>query len=135
MSRVVTISEASSIAIHSLVLIAQSGESLNVNKISERMGASRHHVAKVMQRLVKEGFVSSNRGPTGGFALKVLPYDLNLLTIFEAIEGKLEETKCPLDHHICPFDHCLMGNIVQKMTAEFREYMGNKTLADLMIPS
>lgn len=96
------------------------------------MGASRHHVAKVMQRLVKEGFVSSNRGPTGGFALKVAPDELDLLSIFEAIEGKLDETKCPLDHPICPFNYCMMGNIVQKMTGEFRDYMGNKTLSDLM---
>lgn len=132
LSKVVTISEASSIAIHSLVLIARSGESMNVNKIAESMGASRHHVAKIMQRLVKEGYVNSNRGPTGGFSLKIEPEKLTLLHIFEAIEGKLEITPCPLDHPICPFNRCLMGNILQEMTEGFREYMQNKKLADLI---
>ena len=132
MSRVVSISEASSIAIHSLVLIARSNENVNVNQLAERMGASKHHIAKIMQRLVKEGYLSSNRGPTGGFSLKIIPEQLSLLAIYESIEGQLDETKCPLDHPICPFEHCLMGNIVTTMTDAFRQYMGNKTLADFL---
>lgn len=132
LSRVVSISEASSIAIHSLVLIARSHENVNVNQLAERMGASKHHIAKIMQRLVKEGFLNSNRGPTGGFSLKIIPEQLSLLAIYESIEGPLDDTKCPLDHPICPFDHCLMGNIVTTMTDAFRKYMGNKTLADFI---
>jgi Rrf2 family protein len=132
MSKIISISEAASIAIHSMVLIAGADSSLNVTAISERTGSSKHHVAKILQRLVKEGYLSSNRGPSGGFSLHIKPEDLTLLQIYEAIEGKLLDTKCPLDHPVCPFDKCLMGNIVSKMTREFKEHMSNHTLADFL---
>ena len=67
MNKVVQLSEASSIGIHAMVLIAQSEVHMNVSDLAERIGASRNHLAKVMQRLVKDGFVKSSRGPTGGF--------------------------------------------------------------------
>ena len=130
MSRIISISEAASIAIHSMVLIASSKEGLNVTKIAERMGASKHHVAKIMQRLVKEGFLYSQRGPTGGFHLNKEPGDISMLDVFETIEGKLTETACPMEHPICPFDKCLMGGIVTKMTKEFKDYMSNQLLSD-----
>lgn len=130
MSKVITISEAASIAIHSMVLIAGAHDHLNVTQITERMGSSRHHVAKILQRLVKEGYLRSNRGPAGGFTLNKPAGDVSLLEIYETIEGKLSETSCPLDHPVCPFDKCLMGNIVTKMTREFRKYMEEQKLSD-----
>lgn len=130
MSRIITISEASSIAIHSMVLIAAAKENLNVVKIAERTGSSKHHVAKILQRLVKEGYLTSNRGPAGGFALRLLPEDISLLDVYETIEGKLSETSCPLEHPVCPFDKCLMGGIVTKMTREFKKYMAEQKLSD-----
>ena len=130
MSKIITISEAASIAIHSMVLIAGTHDHLNVTQIAERMGSSRHHVAKILQRLVKEGYLRSNRGPAGGFTLNKPAGDVSLLEIYETIEGKLSETSCPLDHPVCPFDKCLMGNIVTKMTREFRKYMEEQKLSD-----
>ena len=66
MSKIVSLSEAASIAIHGMILVARSDKLVNVNKIAEINTSSRHHVAKVFQRLVKEGFINSNRGPSGG---------------------------------------------------------------------
>jgi DNA-binding IscR family transcriptional regulator len=45
---------------------------------------------KVLQRLAQVGFLSSTRGPNGGFVLRKKPADINLLQIYEAIEGKLQ---------------------------------------------
>jgi Rrf2 family protein len=129
MSKIVSMSEAASIAIHGIVLVARSAEPVNVVQIAEATGASRHHVAKIMQRLAKNGYLSSLRGPAGGFSMKANPSEISLLEVFEAIEGKIEITKCPLDKPICPFEKCLMDNVTNKMTTEFREYMGKQTLA------
>jgi DNA-binding IscR family transcriptional regulator len=49
MSKIISLSEAASIAIHGMVLIASAKENLNVIKISERTGASKHHVAKILR--------------------------------------------------------------------------------------
>jgi Rrf2 family protein len=126
----VALSEAATIALHSMVLIAQSETRLNVIQISELIGSSRHHVAKVMQRLSKENLVSSNRGPTGGFILKQDPSQIRLIDIYEAIEGKMELCNCPGNKATCPFGNCILGDLTNKLGGAFKEHLETKTLAD-----
>jgi Rrf2 family protein len=128
MSKIVSLSEAASIALHGLILIAREQEGLNVIKIAERTNTSKHHVAKVMQRLVKAGFLYSQRGPNGGFALKKKPAEINFLDIYETIEGNIEINACPMEKPICPFDKCIMNNVTNKMTNEFRSYLKEQTI-------
>ncbi len=132
MSKVVQLSEASSIAIHAMVLIARSKEHINVNRIAELTGSSRNHLAKVMQRLVKEGFVRSTRGPAGGFVLNKNMDEISLLDIYECIEGPIEVGHCPLDRPVCPFDKCLMGGIVHDTTKQIKDYFKKHTIKDLL---
>ncbi len=128
MSRLFTLSEASSIGLHGLVLIAKSENGLNVLDIAEKIDSSKHHVAKVLQRLVKAGFLGSHRGPGGGFFLKKPARDISLLEIYETIEGKIVITDCPLDKPVCPFDKCIINNITGRMTGEFKDYLDGQTL-------
>lgn len=132
MSKVFTLSEAASIAIHSMVLIAKSEGMMNVNKIAERTGSSKHHVAKVLQRLVKEDYLTSIRGPHGGFELNKDPNNINLLEIYETIEGQLVVTECPMENPICPFDKCILGNVVADMTVKFRDYLKSHSLKEYL---
>lgn len=128
--KIFNLSEAASIAIHSMVCIAKSGDMTNVVKISEEFKFSKHHVAKVMQRLNKMGLVGSNRGPSGGFYLLKEPKEITLLDVYEAIEGKMASSDCSMgyDHDNCPFTDCLLGTIVSDMTLQFRDYLAEKTL-------
>ena len=121
-------SEAASIGIHCMVFIAKSDKMVNVNKLSEKFNFSKHHVAKVMQRLNKVGMLGSSRGPAGGFFLKVSPAEVSLLDIYEAIEGKLPKMNCPMGYDHCPFKKCLLGTIVNDMSEHFRNYLEEKTL-------
>lgn len=132
MSRIVSLSEAASIGIHGIILIARSAEPINVVKISEFTGTSKHHVAKVMQRLVKENFISSQRGPTGGFRMRQKPGEISFLNIYEAIEGKMDMPECPMDKQVCPFDKCIMDNVMNKMTAEFHDYLDQQKVSDYL---
>ena len=129
MSKIVTFSEASSLAIHAVVLIAQSdGQLINVNKIAEATGASRNHLAKVMQRLVKQGIVSSLRGPNGGFKMKMPATEVSLYTIYESIEGPIIIEGCPLERPICPFEKCIMGGIIHRVTNDMKKYLMESTV-------
>lgn len=132
MSKLITLSEASSIGIHSMVLIAQEGGMVNVLKISDSTGSSRHHVAKILQRLVKDDFLTSIRGPYGGFTLKKKPSEISLLQIYESIEGPIEISKCTVDYPVCPFSKCLMGTVMTKLTREFKEYLKRSTLDEFL---
>ncbi|MFH1160389.1 MAG: Rrf2 family transcriptional regulator [bacterium] len=96
MAKVFSLSEASSIAIHSIVLIARSASGINVVKIAAHTGFSKNHIAKILQRLAKSDLLKSVRGPLGGFSLKKEPKEYNLLEVDQAIEGPIEETDYPL---------------------------------------
>jgi Rrf2 family protein len=129
MSKLFDLSDASSIAIHAMVLVAKSKSPINAIQISEATSTSKHHVAKVMQRLVKGEFISSQRGPTGGFVLRKTANEVSFLDIYESIEGKVQITHCMFDTPVCPLDRCIMNNITKKMTEEFVNYLKNQNLA------
>ncbi len=132
MAKIVTLTEAASIALHGMIIVAKSETMVNVVQIAEVTGSSKHHVAKIFQRLVKDNFLNSHRGPTGGFTLKKRPEEITLLDLYESIEGKIEVKNCPHDKAVCPFDLCIMENVTKKMTNDFREHLVNHTLADYL---
>ena len=132
MSKVFALSEAASIAIHSMVLIARSENGMNVMHVAEMTGFSKNHIAKVLQRLVKNDLLKSVRGPAGGFTMRKNPGDVTLLEIYESIEGPLDITDCPLSNDICNFEKCVMGNVVNKMTLEFKKFLKDQTLKGYM---
>jgi Rrf2 family protein len=129
MSKLFNLSDAASIAIHAMVLVAKSDRPLNVIQIAEATHTSKHHVAKVMQRLAKDNFVSSQRGPTGGFILKKAAEEINFLEIYESIEGHSEISHCLFNIPVCTFDKCIMNGITQKMSEEFINYLKSQTLS------
>ncbi len=128
MAKIVTLSEAASIALHGMILVAKADKMINVVQIAEMTSSSKHHVAKVFQRLVKQKFVESHRGPSGGFTIKRKPEDLTLLEIYEAIEGKIEIQECPMDKQVCPFDKCILNSVTKDMTNHYRDYLKGQTL-------
>lgn len=133
MAKIVNISEAVTIALHSVIIIAkQNGQQVNVNYIANATESSKFHIAKVLQKLVKDGFLGSNRGPSGGFYLLDDPKDLTLLQIYESVEGRIVVSRCPLGKATCPLGDCVFDDMTMKMTKEFKDYLESKTLADYM---
>jgi len=127
------VSEAVSLAIHSLLLLAQGdGEYQKVKDLAREIGVSEAHLAKVFQRLARVGLLESVRGPQGGFTLARPRESITLLEIFEAIEGPFPEGgECLLQREACPFGACIFGGLIGRVNREFREYLGSKTLADI----
>lgn len=132
MAKIVNITEAVTIALHSIIIIAKRANQTNVNYIANATGSSKFHIAKVLQKLVKDGYLGSHRGPSGGFFLAGKPEDITLLEIYESIEGKIVVSKCPLGKNTCPFGECVFENLTMDMSNKFRDYLGSKTIASYM---
>ncbi len=128
MAKLIHLSEAASLGIHAMVLIAQQETHVKVHDLAEQIGASRNHLAKVLQQVVKFGYLRSVRGPGGGFLLNKPVSQISILDIYEAIEGKIEIPVCPLVRPLCPFNMCLMSNILKDVTTNVRDYFQNSTL-------
>jgi len=132
MSKIVHLSEAASLGLHAMVLIAGSKSLVKVTDIAKITNSSKNHLSKVMQRLVKDGLVKSTRGPAGGFLLNKPSKDITLLEIYQSIEGTISNNGCPLEKQVCPFEKCIMGNLVNKMTDDFISYFKSQTLEDFI---
>jgi Rrf2 family protein len=131
MSRLVHISEAASLAIHSLALIASSTGRLNAKKISEILHVSQNHLAKILQVLAKNEYLESNRGPGGGFTFKKKADQISMLEIYQLIEGNVDCQFCGITENHCPFITCIFGGKPDKLTNEFVDYLTNTKISDL----
>ena len=88
MSKIINMSEAASIAIHSILVVAKSEVKLNANQLAEQLNFSRSQLVKQMNPLTKNGYLTSERGPKGGFVLNKSPKKISLLEIYEAVEAQ-----------------------------------------------
>lgn len=131
MSKVVHISEAASLAVHSMAIIASGNAKLNVGQIAAYTGSSKNHLAKVLQILVKNDYLGSNRGPKGGFVLKADAGKVSLLEIYELIEGTIEKCHCGINENKCPFINCVFGDHLDRFSADFIEYLSKTKIADI----
>ncbi len=132
MGQVLKISEAASIAMHALILLAEKrGEPVNNLRIAEAFGISANHSSKVMQRLLKSGYVSAVRGPKGGYSLAVDPKNVTLLEIYSTIDGKPDTSPCLFGRgKHCSLKTCLFSKLNREADELFNKHLGSVTLAD-----
>ncbi len=131
MANLLKISEAASLALHSLVLMGSDPlEPLTTNRIASLLGVSEAHLSKVLQRLAREGFVKSMRGPKGGFVLAKPGTSITLLEVYESIEGPVSWNDCLLDAPICG-GKCIFGGLLAEVNRRVKTYLAETTLDQL----
>lgn len=60
---------------------------VTIAEIAERFGISRTHLMKVVNRLVRAGFLSGKRGKGGGLSLAQAPGQIRIGDVFRAMEA------------------------------------------------
>jgi len=126
------VSERMNLAAHALQYMAASADEapMPVSELAGRMGVSESHLAKVMQRLVKCGFLGSTRGAKGGFFFRKSPSEISILDVYESIEGPLVAPACLLEKKLCANDECILGKLLEEMTVLARKRLGEKKISD-----
>ncbi|PLX01488.1 MAG: Rrf2 family transcriptional regulator [Marinilabiliales bacterium] len=128
MANILYFTEAASIGIHGMIYIVQNKNKVNILQIAEAIGASKHHVAKVMQKLVKDKYLKSIRGPSGGFILNKEPNKISLYDIYTSIEGEIETEQCPAHNQYCPKNLCIIGRYGTEISRQLVSKMKEDTL-------
>jgi Rrf2 family protein len=133
MSSLLRISDATSLALHSVVLLAGTPDRRFPSaEIAEALHASEAHLSKVLQRLAHFGLVRSSRGPGGGFTLSRSADQITLLEVYEAVEGPLVASNCLLDTPVCGGTHCILGGLLETVNRQVAEYLAGTRVADLI---
>lgn len=131
MASILKISEAASLAMHTLAFMAQNkDQSFTVKQIAGQLNGSEFHLSKVLQRLARSGFLNSTRGPKGGFSLTGDWKNTTLLEVYELMEGPLDMNPCITGNMGCGINICILGGLMNSVNEQFKKYMGNVTLND-----
>ncbi len=72
-----------------------------VGEIAREQDVPRMFLAKILQKLVKGGIVTSVRGVKGGFQLARKPADISILDVIEAVSGPVGLNVCVVDKQSC----------------------------------
>ncbi|KAJ8137612.1 hypothetical protein OY671_009176 [Metschnikowia pulcherrima] len=78
----------------SIVLARREGEAVSVPAFAAEQGLSPHHVAKVAQASVHEGFARSSRGRGGGIASARPADGINVGAVVRASERGMKSADC-----------------------------------------
>ncbi len=126
------ISEAASMGMHAMGLLALApGRPLSTKEIATCFTLSEAHMSKVLQRLVKVGLLRSVRGPKGGFSLAGDPDRTTLLEVFEAIEGKMEESSCLFGVPLCDGQSCILGSVMARANLMLMDHLSKTSLTEI----
>lgn len=90
--------------IRAMMYIAQktrSGERVGIKEISKGIGSPEPFMAKILQKLSREGLVLSVKGPNGGFYIDVKTEKITLADIVKAIDSDQLFTGCGLGLKAC----------------------------------
>ncbi len=134
MSGFFKISEATVLALHAMIYISNHTDRMvSTKEIAEFHHASEAHLSKVMQRLVKAGFINSIRGPKGGFEVIKEPCKISFLELYELFDGPPDLKKCLLVTKVCAENECIFGNLLNDLNSIVMNYMANTTLNDVTL--
>ncbi|MEM9065177.1 MAG: Rrf2 family transcriptional regulator [Planctomycetota bacterium] len=114
-------------------LSEQQGEVRTSQFVAEATHTPVRYASRVLQLLVEAGVATSQRGPSGGFALARPPSQISVLEVVQAVEPIQRIFTCPLNlpehaHELCPL-HKLMDEVASDAEDKLRA----RSLADLMV--
>jgi len=111
-----------------------------INPCSAKEIASQYKIpydllSKILQKLKKKNLLSSVQGTHGGYALNEKPENINLATIFNAIEGDTYILDCANDQepHACKiYDTCMISTPMQKIQKQINSYFYSTKLSEIV---
>lgn len=129
-------SKACEYAIRAVIYIchqSQNGERVSLKEIANRTDSPEAFMAKILQKLVKNGIVSSLKGPTGGFTLdKDQQKKIRLVDIVYTIDGDSVFNGCGLGLKECTEDQpCPLHDKFKNIRNGLSKMLHQTTIHDL----
>ncbi len=130
-SKVLNISECSSLALHAARAVARAGSPMTAERIAGAAGVSRHHLSKALRKMVEAGIISSSRGPNGGFFFTEEQKRLPLMRIMDATGSGEAKCPCMFDTPRCGGNDCLFGTLLKDANRLYNSYFSKTRISDL----
>jgi Rrf2 family protein len=104
----------------------------SAGEIAEEYGISATLMAKVLQKLAKQGLVAAKHGSSGGYQLAKQPDRISALEVLTAIDGPVLITSCVTSHGNCDAtDRCSIKEPLQRVNESILGVLSTVTIAQL----
>src|SRR5271169_2018930 len=104
----------------------------SANEIAEEYGISTTLMAKVLQKLARNGLVGAKHGSSGGYQLSKEPNRVSALEVITAIDGPVLITSCVTSHGACDAtDRCSIKEPLRRVNESILEVLQTVTVAQL----
>lgn len=115
-----------------LYLSSHRDRTVPVEEIARAYTISRHHLVKIVQRLVELGYVDSSRGRGGGMRLAKEPGEINVGRLVRETEPTLDIVECfNAETNTCPIIQvCGLKGALERARDAFLKVLDRHTLAD-----
>ncbi len=100
--------------------------------ISGRQGISLSYLEQLFTRLRRKELVKSTRGPGGGYRLNSAADDISVLSILDAIDEKVDTTRCGSEGGCMDGDDCLTHVLWCDLSKQIRDFLNGISLGDLV---
>lgn len=118
-------------AIHYIAIHDDLG-AVSAKRIAEEFAIPPELLAKILQRLAKQGLIVSQNGPKGGYGLTRRPAAITVGEVIRALEGPISIVSCLEEHSDCPqMERCSLRRPVQKIQAAITQMLDTMSLAEL----
>jgi len=101
-------------------------------EIAKEIDAPVFYTGKILQRLVKMGFLQSTKGKGGGFYFDLTKADLPLKSVIQAIEGEKAYSGCGFGLKSCSDDqHCSLHDQYAPIRESINKLVSQNTVQSL----
>ncbi|TWU22030.1 HTH-type transcriptional repressor NsrR [Novipirellula galeiformis] len=120
-------------ALRTLMFLATRTSRTKVAEVASLFGISVNHVAKVVNLLVRFGYIRSTRGIGGGIELALQPEEIPLGKLIEQVEGNMNLLGCVGSDDSCAIhSFCKLRGVLAEAERVQLEYLNSVTLADVV---
>ena len=114
-------------------LLREEERKISIEEIADRLSVPRHFLGKVMKSVVKAGFLSSTRGPQGGFYVNEQTLSTPIISILLLTEGKDYFNACLLSLRKCnAANPCPLHNRLGECKKELLSIYSQTTIDDML---
>lgn len=127
------ITRKTDLALQALQALAKTDDPIKGKDLAERIGATAAFIPQVLKPIVDAGWVSSDRGPTGGYRLDADLTTTSVLSLIEVMEGPTVDGKCVLRGTPCPVvDQCAMHEAWTRARAALLHELSSTPIVETM---
>jgi len=121
-------------AVRALVYLAKyPGEIIPASKIAIEEKIPDKFLKRLLQALIKKGYLTAKEGKGGGVALNKNPKDIRVTEIMNIFQGGFEISQCMFRNDMCPNRKtCVLRSKVKEIEANLERQFSKITISGLL---